>query len=200
VTKAAPDIQARGCRFLVISASASGTSRSEKLGDHIASLLAGCDMNVDHLRLRKLPPEPLLAADATDDEIAGAVKRLEDADGLIFITPTYKATYTGLLKVFIDLLPQYALRGKSVLPLATGGTIAHMLMLDYGLRPVLQTMWPRHIEQGCFILDKHLVADGDQLHVNEGSTALLDEVLDAFRKPLSLPEIDPAPMHWSRVM
>jgi len=157
-------------------------------------------MNVDHLRLRKLPPEPLLAADATDDEIAGAVKRLEDADGLIFITPTYKATYTGLLKVFIDLLPQYALRGKSVLPLATGGTIAHMLMLDYGLRPVLQTMWPRHIEQGCFILDKHLVADGDQLHVNEGSTALLDEVLDAFRKPLSLPEIDPAPMHWSRVM
>lgn len=200
VTEAASDIQVKGCRLLIISASASGTSRSEKLGDHVARLLAGSDIHIDHLKLRTLPPAALLAADTVDAEIAGALKTLEEADGLIVITPTYKATYTGLLKVFIDLLPQYALRGKAVLPLATGGTVAHMLMLDYGLRPVLQTMWPRHIEQGCFILDKHMVADGNHLHVEEVSMTLLSEVLDAFRKSLSLPEIDAAPMHWSKVI
>src|SRR5918912_82296 len=47
-----------------------------------------------------------------------------------------KAAYTGLLKAFLDLLPQYALGGKTVLPLVTGGTPAHVLTVDYALRPV----------------------------------------------------------------
>lgn len=42
-----------------------------------------------------------------------------------------------MLKVFLDLLPQFALQGKLVLPMATGGSPNHMLALDYALRPVL---------------------------------------------------------------
>lgn len=181
------------CRLVIISSSASSTSRSEKLGDDIAALLAEPDVTVCHLRLRTLPPGPLLAADTSNEEIVQAMALLDQADGLVIITPTYKGTYTGLLKVFVDLLPQYALRGKAVLPLATGGTVAHVLMLDYGLRPMLQTMWPRHIEQGCFVLDKHLSVESEQLRVDEASMTLLAEVLGAFRQTLSLTEADASP-------
>ena len=42
-------------------------------------------------------------------------------------TPIYKASYSGVLKAFLDLLPQFAFGGKVVLPLLTGGTAAHVL-------------------------------------------------------------------------
>ena len=201
MNKVATDAQQQTrCKLLVISSSASGKSRSEKLGDHIAVLLSGPNVHVDHLRLRTLPPGPLLAADVSNVEIEASLAQLGESDGLIVVTPTYKATYTGLLKVFIDLLPQYALRGKTVLPLATGGTVAHVLMLDYGLRPVLQTMWPRHIAQGCFVLDKHLIVEGEQLCIDEPSMSLLSEVLGAFRQSLALAEIEPSPKHVAEVI
>jgi pyruvate-ferredoxin/flavodoxin oxidoreductase len=45
---------------------------------------------------------------------------------------------------FLDLLPQLGLTGKAVLPLAVGGSIAHVLAIDYGLRPVLCSMAAEH--------------------------------------------------------
>ena len=53
--------------------------------------------------------------------------------------------YSGVLKAFLDLLPQDGLADKLVLPLATGGSQSHMLALDYALRPVLASLAPRHI-------------------------------------------------------
>jgi hypothetical protein len=46
------------------------------------------------------------------------------------------------------LRPQYALRGETVLPLATGGTPAHALVIDYALRPVLTSLGAGAIGQG----------------------------------------------------
>ena len=165
---------------LVISASVSLASRSEKLGEHVAGRLRQQGFRTDHLSLRTLPAAPLLAADTQDPAIAQAVAGLERAAGVVIVTPTYKGTFTGLLKVFVDLLPQYALRGKTVLPLATGGTLAHALMLDHGLRPMLQTMWPKHVAQGCFMLDKQMVVDeSGALEIQDD--ALLTQVLDGFQ-------------------
>ncbi|NEE56082.1 FMN reductase (NADPH), partial [Streptomyces sp. SID8455] len=83
------------------------------------------------------------------------------ADGIVIGTPVYKAAYSGLLKTLLDLLPQYALTGKTVLPLATGGSTAHVLALDYALRPVLSSMGAAHIVQGWFVLDRHITTGED---------------------------------------
>ena len=45
----------------------------------------------------------------------------------------------------VEAAPQTALKNKTVLPLATGGSPNHMLALDYALRPVLQSLSARHI-------------------------------------------------------
>jgi FMN reductase len=71
-------------------------------------------------------------------------------------TPIYKAAYTGLLKAFLDLLPQGAFANKVVLPIATGGTIAHLLAIDYALKPVLSELKARHILGGIYVIDKQL--------------------------------------------
>jgi FMN reductase len=61
----------------------------------------------------------------------------------------------------VVLLPQLALRNKVVLPLMTGGTLAHVLALDYGLRPAIQSLDPRHVVTGLFVLDKWLELEAD---------------------------------------
>ena len=66
-----------------------------------------------------------------------------------------------MLKVFLDLLPQSALTGKVVLPLATGGSPNHMLALDYALRPVLQSLAARHILPGVYVTDAQFAQGPD---------------------------------------
>ena len=88
--------------------------------------------------------------------------RRQDGHGLwgaVFVTPIYKASFSGLTKLFVDLLLQFALRGKVAMPLATGGSLTHVLALDYGLRPVLQSLGARHIVQSFFVLQSESEAD-----------------------------------------
>jgi FMN reductase len=95
-----------------------------------------------------LPAAALLRADVTHPSIRSAVAAVDLADALVVGTPVYKASFSGLLKTFLDVLPQKALVGKTVLPLASGGTIAHLLSIDYALRPVLLSLCPRHVAPG----------------------------------------------------
>ncbi|MFF7145596.1 NAD(P)H-dependent oxidoreductase [Streptomyces nodosus] len=108
------------------------------------------------------------------------------ADGVVIGTPVYKAAYSGLLKSLLDLLPQYALAGRTVLPLATGGTTAHVLAIDYALRPVLASMGPPHITPGWFTLDKDItVREDGTLTVAPGSAEALAQVTDQFSAALT---------------
>lgn len=171
--------------ILVVSASPSTTSKTERVAEHVTQRLTTAGTSANHLRLRQLPAEPLLSADTTDPQIAEAVKQVEDASGVVLATPTYKAAYSGLLKVFLDLLPQFGLAGKAVLPLATGGSVAHVLSLDYALRPVVHSLGPRHVVQSFFLLNEHLTVDGDALDVHEDSAGALHDVLEQFDKALN---------------
>ena len=58
------------------------------------------------------------------------------ADLLLIGSPTFKGSYPGLFKHFIDLIQPEALRGKPVLIAATGGGDRHALMVEHQLRPL----------------------------------------------------------------
>jgi FMN reductase len=144
---------------LSLSGSPSRVSRTTGLLRHVDSLLVARGHEVVPLEARALPAEALLRADTLDPAIAEVIGLVERADAVVVGTPVYKAAYSGLLKVLLDLLPQHALDGKAVLPLATGGTTAHVLAIDYALRPVLASMGAAHIAPGWFTLDKDIALD-----------------------------------------
>jgi FMN reductase len=144
---------------VVFSGSPSLASKTAILGDFVATSLKERGFWVTHVKVRELPGEALLAGDADHPVIARETRRIADADGAVFVTPIYKASFSGLTKLFIDLLPQFALRGKVVMPLATGGSLAHVLALDYGLRPVLQSLGARHIVQSFFVLQSEIESE-----------------------------------------
>lgn len=85
------------------------------------------------------------------------------------------------MKSLLDLLPQYALAGKVVLPLATGGTTAHVLAIDYALRPVLTAMGAAQITPGWFTLDREItVREDGTVAIAEKTAGALEHVTDQF--------------------
>jgi len=171
---------------LSVSGSPSATSRTARLLRHLDARLVAQGHEVIPLDVRTLPAEALLGADLEHPSIARAAELFAAAEGVVIGTPVYKAAYSGLLKSLLDLLPQYALAGKTVLPLATGGSIAHVLAIDYALRPVLSSMGAAHIVQGWFTLDKDLVVAADgTLTVAEEAARALGRVVDQFSAALS---------------
>jgi FMN reductase len=138
---------------LALSGSPSPVSRTASAAQATLALLEARGHTVDHIAVRELPAADLLGGNTAHPRTAGALERIAQADGLIVATPIFKASYSGLLKSLLDLLPQEALAGKAVLPLATGGTLAHLLAVDYALRPVLSVLGARHIVEGTFLLD-----------------------------------------------
>ncbi|MFF5260397.1 NADPH-dependent FMN reductase [Actinomadura viridis] len=80
---------------------------------------------------------PGLLAPEPPSEVADALARVTAADVLLVASPTYKATYTGLLKVFLDRFAAGALTGKIALPLLVVGAPEHALAVEVHLRPLL---------------------------------------------------------------
>jgi FMN reductase len=171
--------------ILVLSGSPSATSRTAALAEHLADRLRGHGHVVRGVRVRDLPPAALLHGDAHDPRIADVITALSEADGVIVASPVYKAAYSGVLKTLLDLLPQFALAGKVVLPVVTGGSPAHVLAIDYALRPVLSSLGAHHIVQGWFVLDQHIEPAAEGVLLAELAAAPLYQVVDDFSEALS---------------
>jgi FMN reductase len=167
--------------ILLLAGSPSERSRSAALLDSVSLRLAGRGAPVERLHIRDLSPQSLLLGDTAHRTIAAAVDQVVRARAIVVATPVYKAAYSGVLKVFLDLLPQTALKGKVVLPLATGGSPHHMLALDYALRPVLQSLSARHILPGVYATDSQVTLTPEGAHhLGAEVAARLDEAVEAL--------------------
>jgi FMN reductase len=173
---------------IALTGSPSARSRTAALSEHIALRLQAAGHEVGTVRVRDLPADALLAADAANPAIAEVVAAIEAADGLVVASPVYKAAYSGVLKILLDLLPQHALAGKVVLPVVTGGTPVHLLAIDYALRPVLTSLGAHHVVKGCFVLDQHIAfradAEGGGIDLDPASAVPLHAAVDVFAAAL----------------
>jgi len=164
---------------LGVSASPSGTaSRSRELLELALEQLARAGAIVEHADLSRLPAAALLGREP-DPAVSEALARLQAARILVVATPVYRATYSGLLKVFFDLLPHGALAGKVVVPIATGGGPAHQLAVDHGLRPLIASLGGLSVATGVY-------AQPEQFAAGRPEPALVDRVARATAEALDL--------------
>lgn len=166
--------------IIVITGSPTRPSRTVGLASVVSARLKREGFAVRELHVRDLPAEALLHARFDDPEIKNALAAIEDAEGIVVASPVYKAAYAGLLKAFLDLLPQFGLRHKIVLPLLTGGSLAHVLALDYALRPVLQSLDPRLVVAGLFVLDKWIELSPEGVKLEPDVEPRLELVTQTF--------------------
>lgn len=120
---------------VAINGSPANPSRSRALAQLALNACGGGEL-VD---LAALDPRALLAL-GTDADVDSARDLVAQARILVVATPVYRATYTALTKTIFDLLPQGALTGTVVIPIATGYSAEHALCIDHALRPLVASL------------------------------------------------------------
>lgn len=90
--------------------------------------------------------------DPDDRSVAALVAAVSAADLVVVASPTYKGTYTGLLKLFLDRLPPGAIRGVAV-PMMLGAGPSHAMAAELTLRPVLTELGATVPTRALYVLD-----------------------------------------------
>lgn len=106
------------------------------------------------------------------------------AAGIIIATLVYKVSFSGGLKTLLDLLPKWALDNKEVLLLVNGGSIAHLLAVDYALKPVLDALKAQEILYGVFAEDSQVTDYEHKPQFNHDLKQRLDGLLNLFLQAL----------------
>ena len=94
--------------------------------------------------------------DWSSGDVKELVSALSVADVAIVASPTYKATYTGLLKSFLDWFGQTGLAGVVAVPVMVGGSPVHALAPEVFLRPLLVEIGAAVPTRGLFVLESQL--------------------------------------------
>jgi FMN reductase len=144
-------------RFVVIVGNPKPASRTLTVAAAAADAvtraagLAGGRETVDLTVLARhlLLPEPSPAVEEAIDQVTAA-------DLLLVASPTYKGTYTGLLKVFLDRLPHRSLDGIMALPLMVMAAPQHAMAVHAYLRPLLAELRATVLTSGLAILESDL--------------------------------------------
>jgi FMN reductase len=136
-----------------ISGSPSPTSRARILLESILRQLASEGVEVELVDLGELSADALLGR-CQDASVDRAVQSATNADILLLGTPVYQATYSGLLKVFLDLFPKFALHKSVVGLVAAGGTSLHALSIDHALRPLVTNLGGLSAVNAVYVTDK----------------------------------------------
>jgi FMN reductase len=92
-------------------------------------------------------------------DVASAIATIQRADTIIVASPTFKATYTGLLKLFLDQFPPDALAGITAFPIMLGAGPAHLLAPELLLKPVLVELGAICPTVGLYLIDKSFAED-----------------------------------------
>jgi FMN reductase len=90
-----------------------------------------------------------------DPAVAEAVQIVKSTDLLIVASPTFKATYTGLLKLFLDQFGAGELHGITGIPLMLGAAPQHAMAPEILLKPVLVEIGLTCPTPGLYLLDSN---------------------------------------------
>jgi FMN reductase len=112
-------------KITIISGSPSEHSRLNGILAEVVKNSEEIGITPNIIHIRELPSKDLIHAKFDSEKIIKANKIVEDSNVIVILTPIYKASFTGVLKTYLDLLPQNGLEGKTILPIAIGGTFGH---------------------------------------------------------------------------
>ncbi len=170
--------------IVVITAGLGQPSSTRLLGDRLGAATeralsgSGVSSTVRVVELREH------ARDLTNQLLTGVpsaalaelITRVIEADALIVVTPVFSASYSGLFKMFFDVLQPDSLAGLPVLIAATAGTARHSLVLDHAMRPLFAYLRTVVVPTGVFAATEDWSSEGglrDRIERAAGELAAL---------------------------
>lgn len=193
--------------LVVVTAGLSEPSSSRLLADRLAAAVdrhlrdASIEPSVEVIELRDL------AQDLTNNLLTGfpapklqaALDAVLAADGVIAVTPIFSASFSGLFKLFFDLVDRDGFDGKPVLIAATGGTPRHSLAIEHAVRPLFAYLKAAVVPTGVYAATEDwgqgaVAVDGRLVErVERAATELATVMATRVAAPPKDPFADPVP-------
>jgi FMN reductase len=177
--------------LVVVTAGLSQPSSTRLLSDRLA---AATERHLDDARIPHRTTTIELRDHAQDlvhhlltgfpsPTLQAALDAVTSADGVIAVTPIFNASYSGLFKVFFDVLERGSLARVPVLLGATGGTARHSLAIEHAMRPLFAYLNAATVPTGVYASAEDWGAPG--VTADRGLAGRIDragaELADAIR-------------------
>jgi FMN reductase len=190
--------------IVVVTAGLSQPSSTRLLADQLAAATERAlrldgpqDVRVEVVELRDLAHQLVdnLLTGFPSGALADAVSLVREADAVIAVSPIFEASYSGLFKMFFDVLEQGTLAGKPVLVAATAGTARHSLALEFAMRPLFAYLRADVMPTAVFAASEDFGSSGLSLsaRVDRAAQELADAVRRTPRSGPADPFADPTP-------
>lgn len=142
-------------QVVLISGSPQGTSRIDLILNYVEGTIKEKGFSTVAYSVTQFSAEDLAGARYNSEDIVQFAEVVKNADAVIIGSPVYKASYTGVLKSLLDLLPEGIFKSKPVLPIMIGGTSRHLLAIDYSLKPLITILKGEPL-QGLYFVDQEV--------------------------------------------
>jgi FMN reductase len=181
----------------VVTAGLSQPSSTRLLADQLAAATKAAleDVQVEVVELRDLAHQIVdaLLTGFPSGALAEAVRLVSDADAVIAVSPIFDASYSGLFKMFFEVLDRNSLDGTPVLIAATAGTARHSLALEFAMRPLFAYLRADVVATAVFAASEDFGSAADPLtaRVERAARELADAVRRTHNAPADASPPDP---------
>ncbi|WP_338554422.1 NADPH-dependent FMN reductase [Paenibacillus sp. KS-LC4] len=148
-------------KITIISGSPNENSRVNGIINYAKKILLDNGYEVSIINVASLPAEDLLHAHFNSEPIVASLLKVAEATGVIIASPVYKTTFTGVIKAYIDLLPEKGFKDKIIAAYFVGGTISNLLSIDYAVKPILASMGAKYFAENVFAVDSQIERSED---------------------------------------
>src|SRR5688572_18300073 len=131
-------------------------SRTLQLANTVmAAILGRLEMSIEPLVI-DLADHAAGMFDWGDKALNALTQRVTECDLVVAASPTYKATYTGLLKGFFDRYTGPGLAGVVMVPVMMGAAPIHALAPEVFMRPLFVELGGIVPTRGIYVLESQM--------------------------------------------
>jgi FMN reductase len=174
-------------QVIFISGSPQTSSRSTRIATTIAERLDAADVRVRRFGLSDFESSELVYARADGRVARHYLGVIESASAVVFSTPVYKATFSGGLKLLVDLIPPDALRGKTVLAIATARIGRHFQSVQRAFDDLYRFFDVGFVIPPVFVLDEQVQVAETGLTYDASAEAAIERAATALGSAVFAP-------------
>lgn len=143
-------------RIAVVVGNPKAQSRTLGVANAVADAVAeGIAVATERFVVDLAEHAPLLF-EQSSDRLTEIGDRVAASSVIVVASPTFKATYTGLLKAFFDRYGYQPFKGAVAVPVMTGAGSAHALAVEVHLRPLLVELGAAVPTRGLYVTEPEL--------------------------------------------
>ena len=170
-------------KLLVISGAGARHSASAQLGERIAESVAGlAEVKTSSYQLGQFVYDmaEFIEDGAPSSSLAEVFEAVRSADAIIAVSPVFNASYSGVFKMFWDMVEDGDIAGTPMILAATGGSARHSLMIDHAMRPLFSYLQAEMMTAGVYATPDALTGDDARLaaRVERASKQLVKYLAD----------------------